>query len=136
MNSDLPETIPCTEEGCGKTMYLKNGQYGEFYSHKEESAPKGYHTINADKVDQDASRPSVKPYEAARQAAHGVRASRQSEDEKTDWDGIARGKTRCTVFNAVVAKEGIEVALTKKHLIELAVNYVMNGTADEGAEDF
>jgi hypothetical protein len=32
-------------------MFLTpDGQYGPFYSHKEESSPKGYHTIGADKV--------------------------------------------------------------------------------------
>lgn len=47
--------------------------------------------------------------------------------EEPDWDGIARGKTRCAIFTAVVGKDGLEAALASKAHIELAVSYIMHG---------
>jgi len=123
--STLEEKISCTEPGCNKTMYLKDGQFGPFYSHKEESAPKGYHTINADKVETGTRTKSPLNHPTETREKVG----------EPDWDGIARGKTRCAVFTAVVAKDGLDAALAQKASIEVAVSFIMNGMDNTAAED-
>jgi hypothetical protein len=57
------------------------------------------------------------------------------EYNRVDREEVARGKTRCAVFCAVVEKEGLEGALASKAHVELAVSYIMNGL-DTGGDDF
>lgn len=101
-------------------MYEKEGQYGPFWSHKTTdenyAGSKGY--CNG-KPPKGGSYPRMEVREPVAPAP------------MRDFDKEARGKTRCAIFCAVIAKEGLEAALAQKTKIELGVSFVMTGPSVE-----
>lgn len=135
----LPQTIDCPKHP-GTRSWLKTSQYGEYYSHKDDSAPKGYCNTKTEDVtlpnDNDRFQPETPHNAPAPVQSPAVRRASEPDPD-------AKGKVRHGVFVAVVERDGLDAALKQWNQIVRATEAVMTGvlpgsaasSADEANEE-